>query len=79
MTEDEAKQKTCPTMRYLYNEAGVIHYRDPAIYVQSNCIGSACMAWREVRVPMEQDHEWDDTGAPKQIVRGYCGLAGAPQ
>lgn len=58
MTEDEAKTKACPRA-YLF---------DPGNGDTPNCIGSACMAWRE-RPP------------PPEIVgpvHGFCGLAGAP-
>ena len=79
-TEPEATKMTCPTMSYCSNELGVIQDGDAPIMVQSNCIGSACMAWR-----WANPEEWErnlaeaagmSAGSP---VRGYCGLAGRPE
>lgn len=64
MTEDEALSLVCPTTRSHDSDA--------------KCIGSRCMAWRTIRVPMSKDHAWDENGQPKQIVRVFCGLAGPP-
>lgn len=75
MTEEEAKQKWCPMVRYLavftsgsgsksgggYNR-GADH---PA--TTAHCIGSACMMWRT--------HAYASN--PNKI-HGYCGLAGKP-
>ena len=66
MTEDEAKTKWCPFVRYAIVSKYVVSsganrlgddvgYHENAS--QCRCIGSACMAWRPA---------------------GYCGLAGKP-
>ena len=46
VTEAEAAKKTCPHMTYCVNEQGVIADGNQPIHGQSQCIGSACMAWR---------------------------------
>jgi hypothetical protein len=62
MTEDEAKQKTChKTLAPVATADGSAPWHSPAA-----CIGSACMAWREL---FESTHG-------KKV--GYCGLAGKP-
>lgn len=58
MTEDEAKTKVCPqTMRGLPDG-------DKAGIIVGNCIGSACMAWREAVVPAHQQNIYNKTEAP---------------
>jgi hypothetical protein len=86
MTEDEAKTKVCHrTLAALaVPEVGSFHQF-------ANCIGSACMAWRETRAT-ELYHKIDGTriGAREIYMRGneekrervaggYCGLAGPVQ
>lgn len=44
-TEEEAKTKVCPHMRHCLNPYQV-RDGEAAIYEHSNCLGSACMAWR---------------------------------
>ena len=45
MTEDEAKKKLCPLMRYCVNARDAICHKEPAVYEQSTCQASDCMAW----------------------------------
>ena len=77
MTEDDAKTKWCPMVRFKSAETG----SGPAFNRQRvssdlddvNCIGSRCMAWRAEMVDTSNhpiDSEWAPSG------RGYCGLAG---
>lgn len=77
MTEDEAKTKWCPFARYTsVRGTGINRWIDEGDTNMSpdpaKCIGSACMAWREV-TSFRADRLTDE------IVGGYCGLAGAPQ
>lgn len=64
-TEEEAKEKLCPFV------AGHDPQRDMnkrTFHHSQTCVGTACMAWQ----PVYPDHRQDD-----QMLRGYCGLAGA--
>lgn len=68
-TEEEAKQKWCPSPPMVIRYGGVGDGGD-LLYIQ--CEGSRCMAWR-----------WDDdrSGVLKDWTFrkvGYCGLAGKP-
>jgi hypothetical protein len=93
MTEDEAKTKWCPFVRSTVvglDDAGkitVVSNRDAAQLVQvddikvmtHNCIGSACMAWRNVLGPDPRDADRtmpEGTMSRVIVVGGYCGLAG---
>lgn len=65
MTEEEAKSKWCPMIRY---ERDLVNRSSP--HPQNmNCIGSDCMMWRTT-----------DPAIPefKHPESGYCGLAGKP-
>lgn len=80
MTEDEAKTKWCPAVRIAPSSDShhaVTNREDRALEtpgpVSTNCIGSACMAWRRINSGRSP------TGYGSSIVSGYCGLAGAPQ
>lgn len=87
-TEEEAKKKICPHMRYIANETAVVQDGHNPIYYQSQCLGSACMAWEALpqmwrHKNMTGDGTWDD---PKEVdgygrkgtplpIRGRCGLS----
>lgn len=65
MTETEAKTKWCPMWR-LGQSFDFGGYAAVNNHSASNCIGSACMMWREI------------VGVPDDQKQGYCGLAGKP-
>lgn len=90
MTEGEAKAKWCPFARALTikrsdgapilgNErsaANRLYTSNGELITSTNCLGSACMAWRAT----------DNEGAPSKPDEpevatkpaGFCGLAGKP-
>lgn len=83
MTEDEAKTKWCPLIRFtdetentyaVTNRGDVCdRTRNQEARDLSRCIGFACMAWREAEIVTRPD--------PYTTVKtpgGYCGLAGTP-
>lgn len=74
MTEDNAKTKWCPMRRM--TEVGNVrmHNTEPNAPFTLNCIGSACMMWREIRYI--RTGVGDNTFVPEPS--GYCGLAGKP-
>lgn len=84
MTEEEAKTKWCPMVRYISHQTqGQPVNRwanaddrnlmpEPAL-----CLGSACMMWREISEMQEKRHA--PLGVKERVVVGhYCGLAGKP-
>ncbi len=80
MTEDEAKTKWCPFVRYkfailsdasAFNRGG--HERDAE---NTRCIGSACMAWRWVEKNVYNNQ--GDLIGERVTTYGHCGLASAP-
>lgn len=78
MTEDEAKTKWCPFVRYIgafSDSRGVTvsaaSYNRGALdggLQNAACLGSGCMMWRELK------HAENYTG----IEQGWCGLGGKP-
>ena len=78
MTEEEAKTKWCPMVRFhVIDRVGFDNTptgRDGCSDTNVNCIGSACMMFRqyEIRVPD------NPPGTPVFNTHGYCGLAGKP-
>ncbi len=81
MTEDEAKTKWCPMVRYGVADDGKCSTnRSPEVWgpqhgatsrVNAHCIGSQCMAWR--LMPKLEDPA---SGIKMIPDGGYCGLAG---
>ncbi|MCC7347519.1 MAG: hypothetical protein IT538_08990 [Variibacter sp.] len=75
MTEDEAKTKWCPAVRFVPEtntthpgtNRGVRIERGAEGAPAFKCIGSACMAWRKLK-----------DGLRSYDGHGYCGLAGKP-
>ncbi len=82
MTEDEAKTKWCPMIRFSLGE--VAHYSNreevaDASNAKSRCIGSACMMWRiSHRMYSKIGADGFPTKDSNEIFEGYCGLAGKP-
>jgi hypothetical protein len=66
MTEDEAKQKWCPQVRFTQWNDQMLSNRGE-FSGATNCLASGCMAWR-----------WWTLGHPNEKQKGYCGLAGKP-
>lgn len=67
MTETEAKTKWCPMVRdpEISNRMSLTRMPEGIKYKTPNCIGSACMMWRELG---------EDQSYPTR-KNGYCGLA----
>jgi len=86
MTEEDAKTKWCPFVRF-YNTDAYIPSEEQ-LKQASRCIGSACMAWRIEhidKVPTGKITAQKGGGsmyhmAPEyeDVPHGYCGLAGRP-
>ncbi len=86
VTEDEAKGKWCPFShgerdQFSRTQATPINGRP----YWDNCIGSACMAWREMapqRFINGKLLRMDELGYPDEavvkVLMGRCGLAGKP-
>lgn len=82
MTEQEAKTKWCPAVRFDTGRSGVNRWKqseppeEPHALnpVPCRCIASECMAWRWERIP----HPNATGGFVWGRVHGYCGLAGQP-
>jgi hypothetical protein len=78
MTEEEAKTKWCPHVRFLdlgieddqpcNRHADDINGKEAGYNPKyARCIGSACMMWR-----------WKAHYAEESLSNGFCGLAGKP-
>jgi hypothetical protein len=66
MTEDEAKTKWCPYVRFVDCEDRLYDNRPSSMQNGAKCLGSGCMAWR---------WDYDEYG---DATEGFCGLAGRP-
>lgn len=76
MTEDDAKTKACPYAKNFGASQQVAEGPGP------NCLGSACMAWREKKVwraPEVRTSHNPAEDAVLEIIGGFCGLAGEPK
>jgi hypothetical protein len=71
MTEDEAKQKWCPQVRFTQWNDQMLSNRGE-FSGATNCLASGCMAWRWAN---ERGLRSDGASVP---IYGYCGLAGKP-
>lgn len=67
MTEDEAKTKWCPHVRFVDCEDRLYDNRPSSMQNGARCLASECMAWR-----------WLDDGEALvgEPYEGCCGLAG---
>lgn len=77
MTEEEAKTKWCPMVKY---DLGRSVNRD-ACYdnAGTHCVGSACMMWRWDAITPEEKRQlrvYGDSTGPLLAIPGFCGLAG---
>jgi translation initiation factor RLI1 len=78
MTEDEAKQKWCPMVRMDKETFGNRFEDGDNVLHNSNCIGSACMMWRENFEPVGVMDERGLACIEMKNAGGFCGLAGKP-
>ena len=85
-TETEAKTKWCPHSLADSDVGGAFnrHSSDTTTAHGTNCLGSACMAWRwEESLQLKDTRQIlkpNESYLPAQVetvrVTGYCGLAG---
>lgn len=63
-TDEEAKNKQCPMTRNIYSDSsGVSVGHNDKTDVNSYCVGSACMMWKQY-----------ERGEKLKDWVGYCGL-----
>ena len=74
MTEDEAKTKRCH--QTLYGAQSIEDGSEGT--AGTNCIGSACMAWRWTK-GYRTYLDMQNGDVSQSLTDGGCGLAGAPQ
>lgn len=86
MTEEEALTKWCPIIMSPSSiDRGMTTMPMRSRAHGANCIGSACMMWREIisddlyrlEVIQEEPRMVKVVGGPT-VIAGYCGLAGKP-
>jgi len=77
MTEDEARTRWCPMVRFSETgEDGANRWTVDAKVTAGNCcIASACMMWRPEKRRIEQTPEGRNISV---VEGGYCGLAANP-
>ena len=77
MTEEEAKTKWCPHVRFVvdnpsYAVSAGNKYSDGAFSVESCCMASDCMMWMTQPIRIEN--------SKSELIRieehGYCGIGG---
>lgn len=73
MTEDEAKQKWCPMVRFAPDSenGGMLVLNQPQDTLK--CVASDCMMWR-----LDWAQRGIDYASGEIPTKGYCGLAGKP-
>ena len=83
MTEDQARTKWCPMVRYVPDHEG--YYAPGNKFgliddTHTSCMASDCMMWRWEIDPEEAKEQptWNDDDKKYHVVTpiGYCGLAG---
>jgi len=94
MTENQAKTKWCPFARVMtqFPDRSMVPVSGnrltdedgPGGIRGSNCLASACMAWRDTGEISDDkaraDREYRELGRRLDVARhGYCGLAGRPE
>lgn len=83
MTEDEAKTKWCPFVRFHGTPSDdCVPNRSGSFSDTTRCLGSECMAWREKKVwqaPEVRTSKNPAEDAVLVVIGGYCGLAGEPK
>lgn len=72
VNEDEARTKWCPMGQVAVGELSF--ERDNRKIM---CIGSRCMAWRDL-VKDKIEGTSNNSFITREIIGGYCGLAGKP-
>ena len=93
MTEQEAKQKWCPMVRYMDFEGGIINNRGQYLVGSfpntMECIASDCMMWQisetywmkdgvKAIMPDYASFKTPEEGGFITVSDGYCGLANKP-
>ena len=77
MTEDEAKTKWCPHVRFVDCEDRLYDNRPSSMQNGAKCLGAGCMAWRwQPNWGESPENPAACTELPP--IEGYCGLAGRP-
>jgi hypothetical protein len=77
MTEEEARKKWCPQVRYFVDADGLGRTNMPED--SCRCIASDCMAWRWSYDWIKPHDTTLDEYAALSTTLGYCGLAGSQQ
>lgn len=73
MTEEQAKTRWCPMIRYTMDDQGNFFATRPITSTGFEvCITSDCMMWRM------GTYKGDDNITYRDHSIGYCGLAGKP-
>lgn len=84
VTEDEAKQKLChrTLSSWRHEAAGSAAGSGGGggmLPTPQYCLGSRCMAWREVySASLDNPTREPNKGFGRKLIGGFCGLAGNP-
>jgi hypothetical protein len=85
MTEEDAKTKWCPFVRFIpetefsqfaSNRAESEFNSKQSAQAATRCLASACMAWRWYRTNIRNPDDPTGDMLPSTRTHGYCGLAG---